>query len=344
MRFLRECPWDRLAAMREAVPDIPFQMLLRGANAVGYTAYSDSIVFKFCELAQKHGMDVFRVGKTALTRSSEPTEQHQPAQAGREGGSSPPWPSLACWSVGGWQVFDSLNDIENMRLGIDAVGAAGGIIEAAVSYTGDVADPSRKPYTLDYYLGGWVRETQQAAQRQAHSTRPNRRASPAAPCCCCCCPDGGPSLWLLACTDFARKLHGLGIHVLAIKDMAGLLKPQAATMLVGALREEFPDLPIHVRTTCRPPSLQLSPPAGQGLTTGRLPLSGGCPPSFFLWSCCCRCTRTTQRALAWRRCWRRLARVLTPWTPRWTLCQAPPASRRSGPSWGRCGTRSWTRG
>ena len=57
----QECPWDRLAKMREAVPDIPFQMLLRGANAVGYTSYPDNVVFKFCEEAQKAGMDVFRV-------------------------------------------------------------------------------------------------------------------------------------------------------------------------------------------------------------------------------------------------------------------------------------------
>jgi pyruvate carboxylase len=71
-----------LAAMREAVPNVPFQMLLRGANAVGYTSYPDNAVFKFCEVAQKNGMDVFR-------------------------------------------VFDSLNYIENMKLGIDAVGAAG---------------------------------------------------------------------------------------------------------------------------------------------------------------------------------------------------------------------------
>ena len=86
MRFLRECPWDRLALLREKVPDIPFQMLLRGANAVGYTAYPDNAVFEFCDLAQKSGMDVFR-------------------------------------------VFDSLNYVENMRLGIDAVGTAGGIGE-----------------------------------------------------------------------------------------------------------------------------------------------------------------------------------------------------------------------
>lgn len=58
---MQECPWDRLAKMREAVPDIPFQMLLRGANAVGYTSYPDNVVFKFCEEAQKAGMDVFRV-------------------------------------------------------------------------------------------------------------------------------------------------------------------------------------------------------------------------------------------------------------------------------------------
>lgn len=59
--FFQECPWDRLAKIREAVPDIPFQMLLRGANAVGYTSYPDNVVFRFCEEAQKAGMDVFRV-------------------------------------------------------------------------------------------------------------------------------------------------------------------------------------------------------------------------------------------------------------------------------------------
>ncbi|CAB9516740.1 Pyruvate carboxylase [Seminavis robusta] len=157
MRFLRECPWDRLSEMREAVPDIPFQMLLRGANAVGYTSYPDNLVYDFCKMAKDTGMDVFR-------------------------------------------VFDSVNYIENMRLGIDAVGTAGGIVEATCCYTGDVADPNRGMYNLEYYL------------------------------------------------NFVRQLNELGIHVLAIKDMAGLLKPQAATMLVGAIRQEFPDLPIHVHT------------------------------------------------------------------------------------------------
>mmetsp|Transcript_13239 Transcript_13239/g.18596 ORF Transcript_13239/g.18596 Transcript_13239/m.18596 type:complete len:1248 (+) Transcript_13239:42-3785(+) len=157
MRFLRECPWERLAAMREAVPDIPFQMLLRGANAVGYTSYPDNVVHDFCKVAKETGMDVFR-------------------------------------------IFDSVNYIENMKLGIDAVGQAGGIVEAAVCYTGDVSDPKKGKYTLEYYL------------------------------------------------NFVRELEALGIHVLAIKDMAGLLRPEAASLLVGSIREEFPDLPIHVHT------------------------------------------------------------------------------------------------
>uniref|UniRef100_A0A0G4HCF9 Pyruvate carboxylase n=1 Tax=Chromera velia CCMP2878 TaxID=1169474 RepID=A0A0G4HCF9_9ALVE len=156
-RFLRECPWDRLEKMREAVPNIPFQMLLRGANAVGYTAYPDNAVHKFCDEAVKRGMDIFR-------------------------------------------VFDSLNYVENLKLGIDAVGSAGGVVEAAIAYSGNVADPERKPYTLDYYL------------------------------------------------ELARELAALDIHILCIKDMAGLLTPNAATLLIGSLRREFPDLPIHVHT------------------------------------------------------------------------------------------------
>jgi pyruvate carboxylase len=157
LRFLRECPWDRLAAMRERVPDIPFQMLLRGANAVGYTSYPDNLVFEFCKVAKETGMDVFR-------------------------------------------IFDSVNYIENMKLGIDAVGEAGGIIEGAVCYTGDVSNPNRGQYNLEYYM------------------------------------------------NFVKDLHKLGIHVLAIKDMAGVLKPEAATLLIGSIRKEFPDLPIHVHT------------------------------------------------------------------------------------------------
>lgn len=157
MRFLHECPWSRLEKLREAAPDIPFQMLLRGANAVGYTNYPDNVVYKFCDEARKSGIDVFR-------------------------------------------VFDSLNYLENLKLGVQAAGKAGGFVEGTMSYTGDVADPSKGKYTLDYYL------------------------------------------------DLARKLVDEGVHSLAIKDMAGLLTPRSTTLLVKALREEHPDIPIHVHT------------------------------------------------------------------------------------------------
>lgn len=99
-----------------------------------------------------------------------------------------------------FRVFDSLNYMDNLRLGIDAVGAAGGVVEASICYSGDLTDPSRSKYTLDYYL------------------------------------------------ELARQLKEQGVHVLAIKDMAGLLKPDAATMLISALRQEMPDMPIHVHT------------------------------------------------------------------------------------------------
>lgn len=157
LRFLKECPWERLAILRELVPHVPFQMLLRGANAVGYTSYPDNAVFKFCDVAKQHGMDVFR-------------------------------------------VFDSLNYLPNLQLGIEAAGAAGGVVEAAISYTGDVSNPSNSKYHLDYYL------------------------------------------------HLARELVKSGTHILCVKDMAGLLKPQAARILISALRSEFPHIPIHVHT------------------------------------------------------------------------------------------------
>jgi len=136
---------------------VPFQMLLRGANGVGYTNYPDNAVHKFCDVAVKNGMDVFR-------------------------------------------VFDSLNYMDNLKLGVDAVGTAGGVVEAAISYTGDITDPAKGKFTLEYYL------------------------------------------------QLARELVACNIHVLCIKDMAGLLKPAAATQLITALRREFPSLPIHVHT------------------------------------------------------------------------------------------------
>ncbi|CAG0912297.1 unnamed protein product [Notodromas monacha] len=157
LRFLKECPWERLESMRKEMPHIPFQMLLRGANAVGYTSYPDNVVYKFCDMAVKSGMDIFR-------------------------------------------IFDSLNYLPNMILGIDAVGKAGGIVEAAISYTGDVSDRSRSKYDLNYYL------------------------------------------------NLADELVKAGTHILCIKDMAGLLKPEAATILIKALRDRHPDMPIHIHT------------------------------------------------------------------------------------------------
>ncbi|XP_015437591.1 PREDICTED: pyruvate carboxylase, mitochondrial, partial [Dufourea novaeangliae] len=157
LRFLHECPWERLEDMRKAIPNIPFQMLLRGANAVGYTNYPDNVVFKFCELAVQTGMDVFR-------------------------------------------VFDSLNYLPNLIIGMEAAGKAGGIVEAAISYTGDVSDPRKTKYDLKYY------------------------------------------------TNLADELIKVGTHVLAIKDMAGLLKPNAARMLIDAIRQKHPDVPLHIHT------------------------------------------------------------------------------------------------
>src|SRR3979490_2481517 len=61
MRFLREDPWARLAALREAMPNLLLQMLLRSANAVGYTNYPDNVVRHFIERASDAGIDVFRV-------------------------------------------------------------------------------------------------------------------------------------------------------------------------------------------------------------------------------------------------------------------------------------------
>ncbi|XP_064483747.1 pyruvate carboxylase, mitochondrial-like isoform X2 [Ornithodoros turicata] len=157
MRFLHECPWERLREMRQLIPNIPFQMLLRGANAVGYTSYPDNVVYKFCQIAKECGMDIFR-------------------------------------------VFDSLNYVPNLLLGMDAAGKAGGVVEAAISYTGDVSNPNRTKYNLDYYL------------------------------------------------KLSDELVKAGTHILCIKDMAGLLKPQAARLLVKALRDRHPDVPIHIHT------------------------------------------------------------------------------------------------
>lgn len=156
MRFLTENPWERLAKIREGAPNILLQMLLRGANGVGYKNYPDNVVRYFIREAAKGGVDVFR-------------------------------------------VFDCLNWVENMRVAMDAVAAEGKLCEAAICYTGDILDSARPKYDLRYYAG------------------------------------------------LAGDLTKAGAHLIAVKDMAGLLKPGAARMLFKALREAT-DLPIHFHT------------------------------------------------------------------------------------------------
>lgn len=157
LRFLKEDPWERLAALREAVPNICLQMLLRGRNTVGYTPYPELVTSAFVQEATATGIDIFR-------------------------------------------IFDALNNIESMRPAIDAVRETGtAIAEVAMSYTGDLSDPAENLYTLDYYL------------------------------------------------KLAEQIVDAGAHVLAIKDMAGLLRPHSAHLLVSALRSRF-DLPVHVHT------------------------------------------------------------------------------------------------
>jgi pyruvate carboxylase len=157
LRFLSEDPWDRLAALREAVPNVCLQMLLRGRNTVGYTPYPTRVTEAFVEEAAATGIDVFR-------------------------------------------IFDALNDVSQMRPAIEAVRATGTTVaEVALCYTGDLSSPDEKLYTLDYYL------------------------------------------------RLADQIVSAGAHVLAIKDMAGLLRAPAARTLVTALRERF-DLPVHLHT------------------------------------------------------------------------------------------------
>ncbi|WP_054949429.1 pyruvate carboxylase [Numidum massiliense] len=109
MRFLKECPWERLAKLRQQVPNVLFQMLLRGANAVGYTNYPDNVIKEFVKTSAEAGIDVFR-------------------------------------------IFDSLNWLDGMKVAIEAVRESGKVAEAAICYTGDILDPSRPKYNLDYYV------------------------------------------------------------------------------------------------------------------------------------------------------------------------------------------------
>ena len=157
LRFLGENPWDRLAALRDALPNIAIQMLLRGRNTVGYTPYSTEVTDAFVREAASTGVDIFR-------------------------------------------IFDALNDVSQMRPAIDSVLETGSAVaEVGICYTGDLLDPAEDLYTLDYYL------------------------------------------------RLAEQIVDAGAHIIAIKDMAGLLRASAAEKLVTALRDRF-DLPVHVHT------------------------------------------------------------------------------------------------
>lgn len=157
MRFLYENPWKRLAELRKAMPNVLLQMLLRGSNAVGYTAYPDNLIEKFIEKSWETGVDVFR-------------------------------------------IFDSMNWMKSMEFSIDTVRKkTGGLAEVCLCYTGDILDPKNTKYNMDYYL------------------------------------------------SMAKDIENAGAHIIAIKDMAGLLKPYAAKELIEGLRSET-NLPIHLHT------------------------------------------------------------------------------------------------
>jgi pyruvate carboxylase len=157
LRFLGEDPWARLVSLRQAMPNICIQMLLRGRNTVGYTPYPVEVTDAFVKEAADAGVDIFR-------------------------------------------IFDALNDVNQMIPAIDAVlKTKTAVAEVGICYTGDLLDPKEDLYTLDYYL------------------------------------------------KLAKQIVDAGAHIIAIKDMAGLLRPQAAAKLVTALRAEF-DVPIHLHT------------------------------------------------------------------------------------------------
>jgi pyruvate carboxylase len=156
LRFLKEDPWERLAVIREAIPNTLLQMLLRGDNAVGYTNYPRWVITSFIGEAARTGIDVFR-------------------------------------------IFDCFNQLDKMSIALDAVKKHGALAELSLCYTGDIIDPRKTKYSLAYYV------------------------------------------------KVAKELANAGADILCIKDMAGLLKPQAARLLLRALRQEV-DLPIHLHT------------------------------------------------------------------------------------------------
>ncbi|SFB18395.1 pyruvate carboxylase [Lentibacillus halodurans] len=155
-RFLKEDPWQRLLKLREKMPNVLLQMLLRASNAVGYKNYPDNLIKEFVEKSATAGIDLFR-------------------------------------------IFDSLNWVEGMKPAIQFVRENDKIAEASMCYTGDILDVGRSKYDLDYYK------------------------------------------------NLAKELELSGAHILGIKDMAGLLKPEAAYQLISTLKETV-DVPVHLHT------------------------------------------------------------------------------------------------
>jgi pyruvate carboxylase len=157
MRFLQENPWERLQLLRKAMPNVLLQMLIRGSNGVGYTAYPDNLIEKFVEQSWENGVDIFR-------------------------------------------IFDSLNWMQSIAPCIEHVRKrTNGLAEGSICYTGDILNPKNTKYNLKYY------------------------------------------------TTLAKDIENAGAHILAIKDMAGLLKPYAAFELVSALKQTV-NIPIHLHT------------------------------------------------------------------------------------------------
>ena len=157
LRFLKECPWKRLEILRGLMPNVLFQMLLRGSNGVGYKAYPDNLIERFIEESSAKGIDVFR-------------------------------------------IFDSFNNVESMLTSMRTVrNRTEGIAEACVCYTGDILNPERTKFNLAYFV------------------------------------------------EMAKRLEGEGAHILGIKDMAGLLKPYAAEVLINELKQHI-SIPIHLHT------------------------------------------------------------------------------------------------
>lgn len=155
-RFLSEDPWDRLKKLRKEMPNVLFQMLFRGSNAVGYQNYPDNVIEAFIKQAAADGIDIFR-------------------------------------------IFDSLNWIPQMEKSIQAVRDTGKIAEGTICFTGDFLDPIQTTYTLNYYK------------------------------------------------EMAKELEKLGSHIIGIKDMSGILKPQTAYQLISELKETV-NVPIHLHT------------------------------------------------------------------------------------------------